>query len=312
MVARDFAAHSEHEESYFVSMTDVVIGLLFIFIIMLMFFAMRFQEATQDRKKVTEMQNTLIDDLTDAEKARSDLLENMGKFLRDAGMNVVVIKNEGILRIPEEILFETSKWELNAKGSEAVRTVAKALDLVLPCYTTGPRSNTVACPATKAKVEAIFIEGHADAMPFLPRQRRVQTAVPGSSSFQPEQSAFLLSRPSSVQPMQSEQRRSVNIRVPHEAPKDNLDLSALRATSTFRELLKVQPSLSEYRSPSDNRVLSVSGYGEHRPVAREEGESTERYNQRNRRIDLRILMATPKSEEVKQMQRDLEQSETRP
>ena len=112
--------------------------------------------------------------------------------------------------------------------------------------------------------------------------------------------------------MQSEQRRSVNIRVPHEAPKDNLDLSALRATSTFRELLKVQPSLSEYRSPSDNRVLSVSGYGEHRPVAREEGESTERYNQRNRRIDLRILMATPKSEEVKQMQRDLEQSETRP
>ena len=51
MVARDFAAHSEHEESYFVSMTDVVIGLLFIFIIMLMFFAMRFQEATQDQKR---------------------------------------------------------------------------------------------------------------------------------------------------------------------------------------------------------------------------------------------------------------------
>jgi hypothetical protein len=34
------------EESYFVSMTDIMIGLVFIFVILLMFFAMRLQEAT--------------------------------------------------------------------------------------------------------------------------------------------------------------------------------------------------------------------------------------------------------------------------
>jgi len=321
MAAREFVTHSEDEESYFVSMTDVVIGLLFIFIIMLMFFAMRFQEATQHQKKVTEKQNELIDDLSDAEKARSDLLEGMGKFLKDAGMHVIVIKNEGILRIPEEILFETSEWELNKKGSEAVQTVAKALDLVLPCYTMGLRSKTDGCPATKAKVEAIFIEGHADSRPFVPRQRRVQNTTPPAEQRRvqnttpnallppAEQRNLFFQRPSIAEPAQSEQRRPVNVAVQREGPKDNLDLSALRATSTFRELLKVDPLLSEYRSPSNSRVLSVSGYGEHRPVAREEGESTERYNQRNRRIDLRVLMATPKSEDVKQMQRDLQQVE---
>jgi flagellar motor protein MotB len=309
MAPRDYVAHSEDHESYFVSMTDVVIGLLFIFIIMLMFFALRFQEATADQKKETERQTALIDNLTDAERARNELLEDMGRRLKDAGMKVMVIKNEGILRIPEEILFDISKWELNAKGIEAVRIVARALDSVLPCYTTGVLSKE--CPATKAKVEAIFIEGHADASPFIVRQHRVQTTTPNSSSSQAEQGTFLLPRVSAVQPTQNGQRR-LNAAVSREAPKDNLDLSALRATSTFRELLKVQPTLSEYRSPSNNRVLSVSGYGEHRPVVREEGESTERYNQRNRRIDLRFLMATPKSEEVKQIQRELQQSDTPP
>ena len=38
-------AHEE-DESYFVSMTDIMIGLVFIFVILLMFFAMRLQEAT--------------------------------------------------------------------------------------------------------------------------------------------------------------------------------------------------------------------------------------------------------------------------
>ena len=308
MATRDYVAHSEDHESYFVSMTDVVIGLLFIFIIMLMFFALRFQEATADQKKETERQNALIDNLTDAERARNDLLEDMGRRLKDAGMKVLVIKNEGILRIPEEILFDSSKWELNAKGIEAARIVARALDSVLPCYTTGVLSKE--CPATKAKVEAIFIEGHADDTPFIVRQHRVQTTTQNSSSSQAEQGTFLLPRVSAVQPTQNGQHRQLNAAV--QAPKDNLDLSALRATSTFRELLKVQPTLSEYRSPSNNRVLSVSGYGEHRPVVREEGESTERYNQRNRRIDLRFLMATPKSEEVKQIQRELQQSDTPP
>jgi chemotaxis protein MotB len=42
----------EEEESYFASMTDVFIGLLFIFIIMLMFFAIRFQDATASQEKI--------------------------------------------------------------------------------------------------------------------------------------------------------------------------------------------------------------------------------------------------------------------
>jgi hypothetical protein len=81
---------------------------------------------------------------------------------------------------------------------------------------------------------------------------------------------------------------------------------------TFRELLRVKRELGLYLNPNGKPVLSVSGYGEYRPVTPEPGETAEGFKQRNRRIDLRILMATPRSEDAKQMQRDLQRFETRP
>jgi chemotaxis protein MotB len=43
--------HEELEEGYFVSMTDMMVGLLFLFIIMLMLFALKYQEATVNHAK---------------------------------------------------------------------------------------------------------------------------------------------------------------------------------------------------------------------------------------------------------------------
>src|SRR5947209_106066 len=102
MATPHYIAHAEDEESYFVSMTDVVIGLLFIFIIMLMFFAMRFQQAAQvqneeaqKQSEVTQKQNALLDDLTDAESARSEILEKIGSVLQNEGIKFVIVKDEG-------------------------------------------------------------------------------------------------------------------------------------------------------------------------------------------------------------------------
>jgi chemotaxis protein MotB len=327
MATRHYVDHGGEEESYFVSMTDVFIGLLFIFIIMLMFFAMRFQEATQtqnevtqkldevtqQQKEVTKKQTALIDDLTDSETTRVEVLQNIGSFLQSRGLNVIIIKDEGILRLPEEMLFAKSNWELSARGvdtSKTLKTLGDALDQVLPCYTLGPRSRQDNCPKTKAKIEAIFIEGHADTDIY---QRKNKPIIPSIGSSTEGGSVFSLFRrdnpPSSPSSQSDNRPASVT---PSAPPKDNLDLSALRATSTFRELLRVKRELGLYLNPNGKPVLSVSGYGEYRPVASEPGETPDSIKQRSRRIDLRILMATPKSEDAKQMQRDLQRLETRP
>lgn len=126
----------------------------------------------------------------------------------------------------------------------------------------GIESPTRKCDATPAYVEAVFIEGHTDKVVLSPSPQL----------------------------------------------KDNLDLSAIRATNTFRALLDENPMLLNLESPRclapvvtetgqpcrRAPVLSVSGYGEYRPA--ELYEPGEEEKAENRRIDLRILMATPTPE----------------
>jgi chemotaxis protein MotB len=230
--------------------------------------------------------------------------------LKKEGISVIVIEHEGILRLPEEILFDKSSWELKKSGaSSAVKALAKALDSVLPCYTLGPRSREDKCPKTKSKIEAIFIEGHADSDAFHPKPAPLLPTEGGQQSNPVSQSPFPIFGEPVSQPEHRGASRGAGVRTLF-PPKDNLDLSALRATTTYRELLNAKQELNKYLNPENNPVLSVSGYGEYRPLAQEGGEGPESYKQRNRRIDIRILMATPKAAEAKQMQQDIDRSAT--
>jgi len=86
----------------------------------------------------------------------------------------------------------------------------------------------------------------------------------------------------------------------------NLHLSTARANATFIAMLQAAPRLTSYQnnhSPERQPVLSVAGYGKMRPVASNDttqGKST------NRRIDLRIIMHTPRNlEEVERIKSQL-------
>jgi hypothetical protein len=195
------------------------------------------------------------------------------------------------------------------------------LDQVLPCYTKGSRSRTDNCPKTKAKIEAIFIEGHADSDAYHPvaaaePRPRVSGNMPQISSESSTRSVSPLFSPllsgSQVQSQVQQPRRPVVLRASRDThpPKDNLDLSALRATTTYRELLQVKPELGQFKSPNDTPVLSVSGYGQDRQLDRKPNENEDDFKKRNRRIDLRIIMATPRSRDARQLQQDIDRLES--
>lgn len=84
---------------------------------------------------------------------------------------------------------------------------------------------------------------------------------------------------------------------------DNLALSADRAATSYRILMQQAPILGQLcrtEQTSCQPILGVSGYGEHRPVADntiEEGRGA------NRRIDFRIIMATP---DLERLQADID------
>lgn len=240
MILEEGIEHTVEEENYFISMTDMMVGLVFIFIVLLMYFALQFRDVTEQ--------------LSGADKTRAEILRQLQQTLKSKGVQVTIDTQNGVLRLPDAILFDSGKAELKPAGEVAIGRLAEALGDVLPCYTDMPApaaARPAKCPDTPHRIESLYIEGHTDDVPL---NGRVQF-------------------------------------------KDNWDLSVVRATNTYRALVGLAPALGQQcarKAGQCEPILSVSGYGPQRPVHESAGTPDEQ-RQRDRRIDLRILMITPDS-----------------
>jgi chemotaxis protein MotB len=148
MISDEVYEHVIEEENYFVSMTDMMVGLVFIFIIMLMYFALQFRNVT--------------DQLTSANRTRAQILRELQQSLKDKGVAVTIDTQNGVLHLPDSILFDKGKAELRADGAGAAAKLASALVEVLPCYTDGGIIPLKCNSKTSHYIESVYIEGHTD------------------------------------------------------------------------------------------------------------------------------------------------------
>jgi len=77
--------------------------------------------------------------------------------------------------------------------------------------------------------------------------------------------------------------------------QSNWDLSVARASATFGQLVASFPILAALKNDRAEALIGVSGYGEFRPV---DTSGTPVGMLRNRRIELRFIMAAPESSDV--------------
>ena len=83
----------------------------------------------------------------------------------------------------------------------------------------------------------------------------------------------------------------------------NIDLSARRSVATYNAMVAHLPSLIDHRNLQGQPVLSVSGYGEDRPI---EDNADQDARAANRRINLRFIMVLPPSvAEIDRIRRSL-------
>lgn len=276
MLAFDEAADphtvEEEEENYFVSMTDMMVGILFIFIIMLMVFALQFQQQTDKgqeqfksvNKKVEDVAKNLenlrsqveteIENLSKPQRVRNALLADLKEELNRAGLEVQIDEENGVLRLTENaIRFASDKSTLDAVASSNVLKLSAVLATVLPRYTNCvSEGETVKCKemGSGAAIDTVFIEGHTDTSGNDDR---------------------------------------------------NWALSTERAVSTYRAIVTNQITLRQLKNRSKKEILSVSGYSSTRPIPGTEGDGTAKTQSsndfaRNRRIDMRFVMEVDKSE----------------
>jgi len=262
------AESSEDGENYFISMTDMMVGVLFIFIIMLMVFALDFRTKTdvnedalavarEVAKHLEALQaevHSQITELDAAQQTRRQLLLDIQTQLKAEGLDVEVDEANGVLHLTEDsVRFATDHSDLDDKAKANVDKIAKVLELVVPkysaCHSDG---ETFVCKDEPGStVETIFIEGHTD--------------VTGSSDV-----------------IQREKR--------------NWQLSTERAVNTYREIVAVAADIRSLRNLRHEEIVSVSGYSSTRPLA---PGTDELAYAKNRRIDLRFVMEVDSKQRLK-------------
>ncbi len=146
---------SEKDE-YFISMTDMMVGMIFLFIIMLMFFALKFENAA-------DKSEALIKSFESIEVVRDSILAGIKRDMESKGYLVQINPLRGSLSLPENLLFEKGRAEMMPRGQASIKELSWALYRNLLCYTRGGVDQEgISCVPTPHSVEAVLIEGHTD------------------------------------------------------------------------------------------------------------------------------------------------------
>jgi outer membrane protein OmpA-like peptidoglycan-associated protein len=257
--------HRDDDENYFVSMTDMMVGMLVIFIIVLMAFALNYKSAQDQREvQLVDVESAIktiaheIDEIRQLDSQRANLLRELQRRLKARGIPVEIDDVNGVLHLPDKVLFDFGVAELSPSGKVAVASLAEALLQVLPCYSgDGGRPRPMHCSSSfDVSLESVFIEGHTDNIGSeshnlaLSSSRAINTylelerAAPALGSINNDKNQRLLSvtgyafyRP--IAPNDTMENRRQNRRI---------DLRFIMSVSHDRALLRIKQQLEKVLS----------------------------------------------------------------
>ncbi len=146
----------DEENPYWVSFSDLMSGLLVIFLLAVVALIIELTQKTQDIEDG-------IDELRKAEQARQDILNEVKSELHKVGIIVEIADNDTVIRIPEETLnFQSGKDEIpKTKGMrEAVDKIGEVLH------------SAILRKERFQYLDTVFVEGHTDSDPIWYRGKR--------------------------------------------------------------------------------------------------------------------------------------------
>ena len=140
------ASNGDDDNPYWMSFSDVMAGLLVLFVLASLVLVL---ELTETKQQVDEA----ILELSEAENVRAQILRDIKEELRQQGVDVVVSDNETVLRIPEDTLsFEPDRFRIppDPEVKRKLKLVAKVVhDMIVK-------------DRRYEYLDTIFLEGHTD------------------------------------------------------------------------------------------------------------------------------------------------------
>ncbi|KQV35758.1 MULTISPECIES: OmpA family protein [unclassified Rhizobium] len=308
----------EEEESAFVSMTDMTVSFLFIVMLLLAFFASQYSEndtvSRTIHEEVVAERDTALEEI---EKLRA-LVSEKEKRIDEQSAEIYKQRDE-ITQLQqkiaelEEIIAKSKKPDpleayLTRSAAERRRileTLRNQLKVDFPDLQVVISEES---DALRFQGEGLFDRGistlKADRRAVVEKiAARLEQILP-CYTLGPKKSWNAECNPSLsiIEALQIEGHTDSD-----GTPDSNLNLSTARANSTFTTMTASKPGLVDFQNFRNQPVLSVAGYGQMRPIRKNdtpEGKAT------NRRVDLRIIMYSPsRSDEIERIRNSLEKSD---
>jgi chemotaxis protein MotB len=307
-------------EGYFASVSDLMVGILFVFLLMLTVFALNFRD---DSARLDELiaraeraERAAQVEKANAEAARAEAELQLAEAQRQSERARLQEEEATRLRAQNEVLRArlqeaADKLRRELADREAARDallqrLARGLEARRIQFILDPRSGVLRL---------------SDAVPFptggsalTDPARRTVTALgevlaevlPCFSHGAPRQNCDLSDSPI-LEAMLVEghtDRQPFQGLTAAESQARNDLLSTERALTVFAHLRQQQRILDDLRNPSDQPLLGVSGYGQRRPLP-EATSLSEAHLAQNRRIDLRFILSARTSDEIRRLLEDI-------
>ena len=244
--------------TFWISVSDLMAGIIFIFLILLTVFSIQYKKEQNTFKEAKK-------ELQAPAKTRSMVLIELKELLKNNGLEVEIFPEEGILRLTENVLsFTMAKALPNSENLQNIGKLAQALTSVLPCYTQYHEATEMKDLLDEIKPD--WCE--------TPTIKTKHTCNPNFKS--------------SIETVMIEGHTdSMNVKA-GAGYRDNLALSAARATTVLRLLKQCDHKLGYFFNRKGQPIIGASGYSDLRPIIRDDSR-----DHRNRRIDIRLVMDLP-------------------
>jgi len=304
---RRSSREEEEEESVFVPMTDMTVSFLFIVMILLAFFAVRFSdtdsvprseyEVILSERNAFELENILLNE--QILELRDEILELNSE---NADLRVQIVQRdaeierlEARIRELEEQLKQQNPLEqyivlAQARRLEILQEIERALKIEFQddiLVEISPEND-----ALRFTGEGLFRSGSRSLIPgkrvVVDRLAQLITEAIDCYTVNERNVDYSECNPEGIviEAIQVEGHTDSE-----GSDEYNISLSTDRANNAFLTMLNSQVDLLSFRNIRGQPVISVAGYGEMRPIAENE---TFEGRAENRRIDLRLIMYTPR------------------
>ncbi|MGI2227905.1 OmpA/MotB family protein [Shewanella frigidimarina] len=145
----------DEENPYWMSFSDILSGLLILFILASVVLMVELMEAKQELENKQQAFIQELEMLHLAEGVRKTILHEAADLLRQRGIQVTVSENETVLSIPNDILgFDSAAFNINPQFEQTALEIGEVLSMVI---------NT---DKREQFLDTIFIEGHTDSKNF--------------------------------------------------------------------------------------------------------------------------------------------------